>query len=207
MKHDIRIDVSKLHPYLQYKLKILMNKCEKQNIYLIITEGYRTKEYQDQLYAKGRTTGKIGETVTNARGSDYSSQHQWGIAFDIAIANPGHTWDTSYFVKVSNIAKGIGLGWGGDWTSPVDKPHFYLKKWGSTPTPLKRQYGTFENFKKTWTAKVTRKKGLNIWTKHFKKKKKLLKYGTTVDVLWKHLVVSKVKYGDTIGFVRSKYIK
>lgn len=35
------------------------------------------------MYAQGRT--KKGNIVTNAKGSDYSSQHQWGIAFDIAL--------------------------------------------------------------------------------------------------------------------------
>ena len=42
------------------------------------------------------------------------------------------------------------MEWGGDWTSPVDKPHFQLKQWGSTPNKLKKLYGSVENFKKTW---------------------------------------------------------
>lgn len=71
-KHDIRIDRTLLHPWLDYKLTLLLNKCAKKRIYLIITEGYRTVEYQDSLYAKGRTTA--GSIVTNAKGSDYSSQ-------------------------------------------------------------------------------------------------------------------------------------
>ena len=36
----------------------------------------------------------------------------------------------------------------------VDTPHFYLEKWGDTPAKLKRTYGTFEKFKKTWTKEV-----------------------------------------------------
>ena len=31
---------------------------------------------------------------------------------------------------------------------------FYLGKWGDTPAKLKRTYGTFEKFKKTWTKEV-----------------------------------------------------
>ncbi|MEE0293756.1 MAG: M15 family metallopeptidase, partial [Eubacterium sp.] len=83
MGHDIRIDRSKLHPWLNYKLTLLLNQCEKKGIYLIITQGFRSKAEQDSLYAQGRT--KPGNIVTNAKGNDYSSQHQWGIAFDIAI--------------------------------------------------------------------------------------------------------------------------
>lgn len=72
-EHDVRIDRTKLHPWLDYKLTVLLKKCAKKKIYLIITEGFRTKKYQDQLYAKGRT--KPGKVVTNAKGSTYSSQH------------------------------------------------------------------------------------------------------------------------------------
>ena len=54
-EHNIRIDRSKLHPWLDQKLTVLLKKCEKQGIYLIITEGFRSKEYQDSLYAQGRT--------------------------------------------------------------------------------------------------------------------------------------------------------
>ena len=63
-EHDVRIDRTKLHPWLDYRLGILLKKCEKKGIYLIITEGFRSKEYQDSLYAKGRT--KPGKIVTNA---------------------------------------------------------------------------------------------------------------------------------------------
>lgn len=70
-EHDIRIDRTKLHPLLDYRLETLLKKCAKKGIYLIITEGFRTKEYQDVLYAKGRT--KPGKIVTNAKGSTYSS--------------------------------------------------------------------------------------------------------------------------------------
>ena len=36
----------------------------------------------------------------------------------------------------------------------MDKPHLYLPDWGSGTGILKQQYGTFENFKKTWQAEV-----------------------------------------------------
>mgnify|MGYP000792362844 CR=1 FL=1 len=46
-EHDVRIDRTKLHPWLDYKLTVLLKKCAKKKIYLIITEGFRTKEHQD----------------------------------------------------------------------------------------------------------------------------------------------------------------
>ena len=35
-----------------------------------------------------------------------------------------------FFSKVGAIGKSIGLEWGGDWKTPVDKPHFQLPDWG-----------------------------------------------------------------------------
>lgn len=220
-KHDVRINRSKLHPWLDYKLGLLLKECKKKGIYLIITEGFRTVEYQDALYAKGRT--KPGIIVTNARGRDYNSQHQWGVAFDIAmnydVDEDGKikddTWNGKGFKKVAKIAKSrkVGLGWGGNWKSIVDTPHFYLKKWGSTTRKLKAKYRTPDNFKKTWFAKVSgTKNGLCIWNKtHTKKVKKSLPNGTTVEVMYKKVYpfgrFSKVKYGATVGLMRTKYLK
>lgn len=210
--HDIRIDRSKLHPQLNYKLSLLLKKCMKKGIYLIITEGFRTPAEQDRLYAKGRTAP--GEIVTHARGSSYSSQHQWGIAFDIAmnydIDGDGKvsddTWNRKGFQRVAKIAKSIGLGWGGDWKF-VDTPHLYLKKWGSTTAKLKQQYGTFANFKKTWTAKVHRTKGLILWKDALKANKILrIPNGESVQVLHTKLWYAKVRYQGKYGFVNRKYI-
>ena len=141
-EHDIRIDRTKLHPWLNYKLTLLLKQCAKKGIYLIITQGFRSKAEQDALYAQGRT--KKGSIVTNAKGSDYSSQHQWGIAFDIAINDKKLLYDEATIRKVAKIAKSkkVGLAWGGDWVSPVDTPHFYLEKWGDTTSKLKSTYGS-----------------------------------------------------------------
>lgn len=205
-EHDVRIDRSKLHPQLDYKLGKLLKECKKKGITLIITEGFRTKEYQDALYAKGRTAP--GKIVTNAKGSTYSSQHMWGIAFDIAINDSKLLYDTATIKRVAVIAKKIGLGWGGDWKSIVDTPHFYLKKWGSTTTKLKQQYGTPDKFKKTWKKTVSRKKGLILWKNVFKTKKILrIPYGDTVKVLYQKTWYAKVYIKGKVGYVSKKYIK
>ena len=94
-----------------------------------------------------------GSIVTNAKGSSYSSHHQWGTAFDIYRNDGTGAYNDSdgFFSKVGAIGVKIGLEWGGNWTSPVDKPHFQLPYWGSTTTMLKNLYGTPEEFKKTWS--------------------------------------------------------
>lgn len=151
-------DISQLHPTLQEKIAQLKVLCEQKGLVLGIGECFRSVAEQDALYAQGRT--KSGSIVTNAKGSSYSSQHQWGIAVDFFKNVKGHAYDDSaFFSEVGKLAKSIGLAWGGDWKGFVDKPHLYLPDWGSTTSQLKKQYGTFENFKKTWpTVKKTETK-------------------------------------------------
>ena len=143
-------NTTQLHPELQQKIVTFLKNCYKNGYKVKITECFRTVAEQDALYAKGRTAS--GSIVTNAKGSSYSSQHQWGVAFDICRNDgTGAYNDTdSWFKKVGTIGKACGLGWGGDWKSPVDKPHFYLKDWGSTTSTLKKEYTSFDKFKKTW---------------------------------------------------------
>lgn len=206
-EHDIRIDRTKLHPWLDYRMGILLKKCAKKGLYLIITEGFRSKEYQDSLYAKGRT--KPGKIVTNAKGSTYSSQHMWGIAFDIAINDSKLLYDTATIKKVAAIAKKIGLGWGGDWTSIVDTPHFYLTKWGSTTSKLKAAYGTPDAFRKTWKKKVKREKGLLLWKAKTKLTGSYLRIpnGATVEVLYTKGWCTKVRYKGKVGYVNKKFVE
>ena len=210
IKHnDIRIDRNKVHPWLKYKLGLLLKKCNKKGIYLIITEGYRTVKYQDKLYAQGRTIK--GKIVTYAKGKDYQSQHQWGIAFDIAINDSKLLYDVDMLKKVAKIAKSkyVGLAWGGDWVSPVDMPHFYLPKWGDTTNKLKAKYGTPDKFRLYWTRTVKgTKQGLNIWNKtHTKVLFKKVPNGNEVNVMYIKGKYAKVEYLGTVGYMKVKYLK
>ncbi len=208
-KHEVRIDRKKLHPWLDHKLGLLLKECAKEGIYLIITEGFRTVAQQNALYAKGRT--KPGKVVTNARGSSYSSQHMWGVAFDIAVNDTKRLYDDGLIGRVAKIAKSekVGLGWGGDWKSFRDTPHFYLKKWGSGTGELKATYGTPAKFKKTWRKKVKRKKGLLIWKDADKKASlKRVKNGTKVRVMYVKGWHARVLLADgTTGYMNKKYLR
>ena len=151
-------DIKALHPDLQKKYAQLIKLCSKKGITIGVAECLRTKAEQDALYAKGRTAP--GKIVTNAKGSNYSSMHQWGVAFDfylkMDIDGDGQISDDAYnnakktFNQVGALAKSIGLERGGDWKSIKDLPHIQLKNWGSTTSKLKAEYGTPEKFMKTW---------------------------------------------------------
>lgn len=142
--------IEDLHPVLIEKVHKLSALCKNSGLEIGIGECLRTAEEQDALYAKGRTAA--GSIVTNARGSTYSSMHQWGIAFDFYRNDGKGTYNDTdgFFGKVGEIGKSIGLEWGGDWVNPVDKPHFQLPDWGSTASKLKSLYTVPENFMKTW---------------------------------------------------------
>ena len=110
-------DIRALHPQLQQKLSELQTLCRKNGLPIGIGECLRTIQEQDALYAQGRT--EPGNKVTNARGSTYSSQHQWGIAADFYRNDGTGAFNTagSFFEKVGALARSLGLGWGGDWKS------------------------------------------------------------------------------------------
>lgn len=144
------VSLTQCHPEMVQKMNQLVEECANQGLKIRITQTYRTVEQQDALYAQGRT--KPGNIVTNAKGSSYSSMHQWGIAFDFCRNDRKGAYNDSdgFFRRVGQVGKSIGLEWGGDWKSIVDKPHFQLPYWGSSASGLKRQFGNPKDFTNTW---------------------------------------------------------
>lgn len=151
-------DMKLCHPRLQLLAAQWIKECADQGLIVAISETMRTAAEQDALYAQGRT--KPGAIVTNAKGSEYRSQHQWGIAFDFyilmdidgdgTVSDDNYNDNTGVFKRAASIAKSLGLAWGGDWKGLVDKPHMYLPDWGSTPTKLIQTYGTPDVFMRSW---------------------------------------------------------
>lgn len=131
-------DITLCHPRLQLLAGQLVDECNKQGLKIKIGETLRTVAEQDALYAQGRT--KPGNIVTNAPGSSYSSYHQWGTAFDIFRNDGAGAYNEigGFFNRVGAIGVSIGLEWGGNWKSPVDKPHFQLPDWGSSTSGIKK---------------------------------------------------------------------
>lgn len=105
------------------KVLDLIKQCYDEDIYVLITDGYRSNAEQDELYAQGRT--KPGNIVTNAKGGQ--SNHNKGIAVDYCLTNKEGTaayWTVNTdWKRVATIAKTMGFEWGGDWKGFVDNPH------------------------------------------------------------------------------------
>jgi peptidoglycan LD-endopeptidase CwlK len=112
-----------VHPVVATKARQLISQAYKEGINVIITQGFRSIEEQNKLYAQGRT--KPGKIVTNAKGG--YSYHNFGLAFDFAILNDDGTvnWNVDdKWKRVGQIGKSLDLEWGGDWTNFKDYPHF-----------------------------------------------------------------------------------
>lgn len=231
-------DVTQLHPRLQEKFELLQKKCAQKGIKIKATECLRTAKEQDTLYAKGRTAP--GHKVTNAQGKDAKSMHQWGVAVDVAIdmdtdkdgdIDIRDLYNAKLLNVVGKIGQSIGLEWGGSWKSIMDKPHFQLPDWGSTPKTLKVKYGTPEKFIATWSkpTKVAKSSINKTFKKTFTTTANLkmrelpdtsdssnviqvLKKGTKVTGTGKYMTVGtqkwlEVKSGGKIGYCSKKYLK
>ena len=131
---------------LAEKMDLLVDKCKEAGLNVKITESIRSVTRQDELYAQGRTKGE--KIFTNAKGSDYSSMHQWGIAFDVCINDVNDAYNIEKLKQVGEIGKSIGLEWGGDWEKFPDMPHFQLV--GYSIEELKDIYGNPGEFSETW---------------------------------------------------------
>jgi peptidoglycan L-alanyl-D-glutamate endopeptidase CwlK len=143
-------DKTLLHPELLQIVREFEIRCKAAGLNVLVTETYRTKAEQDALYAKGRTMP--GNIVTNCRYPN--SPHCWGVAFDFCRNVRGREYDDSdgFFKKCGEIGKSLGLFWGGDFKSFVDKPHLELAKYlpNNSVKTLIRYYGTPDNWAKNW---------------------------------------------------------
>lgn len=123
-----------LHPKLLPLAQDFLTACDLVDIEVLVTCTYRSSAEQDELYKQGRTMP--GKRVTNVRGG--RSAHNFTIkgtpaskAFDIVpIRNGKLIWDAAdpLWQRVGLIATNLGIDWGGNWTTFIDKPHFQLKE-------------------------------------------------------------------------------
>lgn len=94
--------------------------CEKAGEEVLVTDGYRSAEEQNNLHDQGRS--KPGKIVTNAKGGQ--SFHQYRVAIDFC---PSHGavllyWDRDRFFRCAALAKACGFEW-----SERDMPHLQYR--------------------------------------------------------------------------------
>ena len=112
-------DLSELTEQAQRACKLFLENCKAKGLNVLITETYRSHERQVYLYAQGRT--RPGNKVTWTMNSRHMSRRAW----DIACGRPNNLYDVNVLAKAGEVAKGLGITWGGIW-SPPDRPHFEI---------------------------------------------------------------------------------
>lgn len=123
MNDKLSIDrLEKLHPKVKKVFQKFIEEAELYfNITLRISQGVRTIEEQNALYALGRTVK--GKKVTNAVGG--KSYHNYCLAIDVVqLVGSQVNWDFDYS-KLKLFAHKYNIEWGGDWQFQ-DKPHFQI---------------------------------------------------------------------------------
>lgn len=125
-------DLSQLAKVAETACRLLFQECFKAGIKnVFITETYRSKERQLYLFEQGRT--RSGQIVTWTT----SSRHTSKLAWDIAVGPPQSLYDVATLTKVGAIARKLGITWGGDWKSNIDRPHFEIKANWTIPNGYK----------------------------------------------------------------------
>ena len=138
-----------LYPEFRAKVKAIVKDgnawCKKHRPghSILMTEGFRTKERQQELYAQGRTAP--GQKVTQKNGTTNPSKHQSALAADFVLVSPTMSiWgDEEFWAYLGHLARKYGLTWGGDWRTFNDKPHV---EW---PASDKTTYAAAKAWKKT----------------------------------------------------------
>jgi len=117
---DSRI-IEDLHPIVQQLCKKHIAACKARGVTIQVTSTLRDAEYQAYLYAQGRT--RSGSIITNMK---LVGPHAFGLAYDIVpIVNGNAVWgNKNLWAIVGEEGEKLGLEWGGNWKSFVDKPHF-----------------------------------------------------------------------------------
>lgn len=91
--------------------------CSAAGLDILVVCTLRDNEYQDFLYAQGRTTK--GRICTYAKGGQ--SKHNHGKALDFCVMDGKRCdWDdVQGFTKAGLIAEKLGLSWAGRWNGKI----------------------------------------------------------------------------------------
>jgi peptidoglycan L-alanyl-D-glutamate endopeptidase CwlK len=110
------------------KFRELFSKIEELGFQIVITEAFRTPQYQRGLQSKHAS----GDQKIAKPAGQYTSAHVWSSAIDLNLSKDGIAYKKAtpkekwLETGVPQIAKSLGFRWGGDWKKPYDPIHFDL---------------------------------------------------------------------------------
>lgn len=118
-----------LDPDFAQRLLMVYRIMREQHGYeMVLIEGYRSPQRQEQLAALGGHVTKVGA---------FRSYHQFGLAADSAFLRHGKvvisekdTWAMRGYELYGEVAAAMGLTWGGGWRNLKDLGHVELRRPG-----------------------------------------------------------------------------
>lgn len=129
-------DIDRLRPDVAANCRTWLEQCSKDGLNVLVTQTVRDREYQEYLYAQGRT--RPGSIITNGKVPTFHADTA-GLAFDFCKNVKGHEYDDEgFFHKAAAIAKEMGFSWGGDWKSFPDMPHIQWDNGGEWTSSMIR---------------------------------------------------------------------
>lgn len=138
MKDHLSVErLALLHPKAQPIFQKFIEDCETGlNIKIRISQGLRTFDEQDVLYAQGRTAP--GKIVTDAKAGE--SYHNYGLAVDLVVLTGiGVDWKFDYKQLYTYSSKNQ-LTWGG-FFAIKDYDHYEIS-FGKTVHELLAEHNT-----------------------------------------------------------------
>lgn len=137
-------DLQYAHPLIKKQFLLAQNEIEKKcGVYVRATQCWRSKEYQAELYAQGRT--KLGNVVTWVKISPHTSFPSCAVDFAVFSKDGKQVyWDLNVdlnknkhpdWYEAINVFKKYGFASGSDWKNKKDVPHLEIL-FGKTYTQL-----------------------------------------------------------------------
>ena len=116
--------LSTVIPEIAARVQLVLDEMSSLGHPMAVNQGYRTWQQQADLYAIGRTKEKNRGTVTNALPGQ--SLHNYACAVDCNFTTGDPFGENQPWGLYGEVAKKYGFEWGGDWTTPVDRPHIQM---------------------------------------------------------------------------------
>lgn len=114
--------------FAQRLLMVYRIMREQHGYEMVLIEGFRSPQRQEQLAAMGGHVTKVGA---------FRSYHQFGLAADSAFLRHGKvvisekdTWAMRGYELYGEVAASLGLTWGGGWKNLKDLGHVELRRPG-----------------------------------------------------------------------------
>jgi len=120
-------DLKHLHPDMLPLVEMWLRECFKEGLHVIVTETFREPAREDALHAAGITnaTSKTCLHCFMIDGIPASKALDF-LCLD-TLGNVIHNGEAIEYSKAGQIAKNLGLYWGGDFTHP-DYDHIEIRK-------------------------------------------------------------------------------